>query len=158
MSNNKDLVKDLNDSFINMASTIEQIAEVAELYPVKIGEKYGLVEGGELSDEDEAKAIKEWKDIIRHISFLMKESNEETCTSDLVKKANDLIDEKIEVHNKLQTIANKESKDYIDLFNKYEDLVYQYDDASQELYNYQNQCKNEAFDLLKTWWWDLMWW
>ena len=135
---------------------LEKQLAIADSYPVRIGDKYGLVEGGELSDEDEAKAKQEWKDTYSRIIFLIKELDEKTCTSLLAKKANDLLDMKIIKMNIIKGYTDNDFSISDGLKTSYEELCEEYDEAESKLNIYFNECKNELFDLLKTWWWDLL--
>ena len=148
--------KGLNDVLNDFLPILEKQLEEANVYPVRIGDKYGLVEGGELSDEDETKAKQEWKDIYLRIIFLIKEMDEKTCTSPLAKKVNDALVNKIAIRYNLDSIENANSDEYKSLIEKYNKADDVYDAAYDELKIYQNACKNELFDLLKTWWWDLL--
>lgn len=152
----KKKTKGLNDVLKDFLPVLEKQQEEADVYPVRIGDKYGLVEGGELSDEDEAKAKQEWKDIYHRAIFLIKEIDEKTCTSPLAKKVNDLIDEKVAIHYNLDSIEDKDCDKYKKLVEEYNKVDDAYDRACVVLQRYQNVCKDELFDLLKTWWWDLL--
>ena len=146
----------LNDVLKDFLPVLEKQLEEADVYPVRIGDKYGLDEGGELSDEDEAKAKQEWRDIYLRIIFLIKEMDEKTCTSPLAKKVNDLIVDKVAIRYNLDSIEDKDCDEYRSLVEEYNKVDDAYDRACVVLQRYQNVCKDELFDLLKTWWWDLL--
>lgn len=148
--------KGLDDVLKDFLPILEKQLENAEVYPVRIGDKYGLIEGGELSDEDEAKAKQEWKDIYSRIIFLIKEMDEKTCTSPLAKNVNDLIVDKIALRYKLDSIEDINCDKYKKLQDEYYKVDDDYDVACGKLQQYQNKCKDELFDLLKLWWWDLL--
>lgn len=148
--------KGLDDILKDFLPTLEKQLEEIDVYPVRIGDKYGLVEGGELSDEDEAKAKEEWKDVYKRIIFLIKEMDEKTCTSHLATRVNDALVNKIAIRYNLDSIENANSDEYKNLIEEYNKADDVYDAAYDELKRYQNACKNELFDLLKTWWWDLL--
>ena len=148
--------KGLNGALKDFLPILEKQLEVADVYPVRIGDKYGLVEGGELSDEDETKAKQEWKDIYSRIIFLIKEMNEKTCTSPFAKKVNDALVDKIAIRYTLDSIEDTNSDEYKNLMEEYNKVDEIYDQACVVLQRYQNVCKDELFDLLKTWWWDLL--
>ena len=148
--------KGLDDVLKDFLPILEKQLEEAEVYPVRIGDKYGLVEGGELSDEDEAKAKQEWKDVYLRIIFLIREMDEKTCTSPLAKKVNDALVDKIAIRYNLDSIENTNSDEYKNLMEEYNKVDEIYDRACVVLQRYQNVCKDELFDLLKTWWWDLL--
>ena len=154
----KKKTKGLDDVLKDFLPILEKQLEEAEVYPVRIGDKYGLVEGGELSDEDEAKAKQEWKDIYSRIIFLIKELDEKTCTSPLAKKVNDAIVDKVALRYKIDSFEDKKerSDEYIKLLDEHLQADKVYDKACDTLQRYQNECKDELFDLLKTWWWDLL--
>ena len=151
-----DKTKGLDDVLKDFLPILEKRMEQAEVYPVRIGDKYGLVEGGELSDEDEAKAKQEWKDIYLRIIFLIKEMDEKTCTSPLAKKVNDAMTEKLEINRAIHSIEDKNSEERKKLIKEYYKADGKYARLDTALQRYQNVCKDEAFDLLKTWWWDLL--
>ena len=148
--------KCLGDVLKDFLPILEKQLEVADVYPVRIGDKYGLVEGGELSDEDEAKAKQEWKDIYSRIIFLIKEMDEKTCTSPFAKKVNDALVDKIAIRYTLDSIEDTNSDEYKNLMEEYNKVDEIYDQTRVVLQRYQNVCKDELFDLLKTWWWDLL--
>ena len=150
-------IKNIDDVFMEFIPALERIANEKETYPIEIGEKYGLTESGELSDEDKKKAKQEWKDIILKISFLITECNEKTCTLPLMKRINNIFDLRLETMEKMKTIADTNSEEYVALKQKFDELDDEYVDASHEIGIYWNNCKNEVFDLLKYWWWDLKW-
>ena len=148
--------KGLDDVLKDFLPILEKQLERADVYPVRIADKYGLVEGGELSDEDEAKAKQEWKDIYSRIIFLIKEMDEKTCTSPLAKKVNDAITEKLEISHSIHSIKDKNSEERKKLIKEYYKADGKYARLDTALQRYQNVCKDELFDLLKTWWWDLL--
>ena len=148
--------KGLDDVLKDFLPILEKQLAVADSYPVRIGDKYGLIEGGELSDEDEAKAKQEWKDIYSRIIFLLKEMDEKTCTSPLAKKVNDAINKKLEINHAINTIEDKNSDERKKLIKEYYKADGKYTRLNTALQRYQNVCKDEVFDLLKTWWWDLL--
>lgn len=150
-------IKNIDDVFMEFIPALERIANETETYPIEIGEKYGLTESGELSDEDKKKAKQEWKGIILKISFLITECNEKTCTLPLMKRINNILDLRLETMEKMKTIADTNSEEYVALKQKFDELDDEYVDASREIGIYWNNCKNEVFDLLKYWWWDLKW-
>ena len=152
----KKKTKGLDDVLKDFLPVLEKQLEEADVYPVRIGDKYGLVEGGELSDEDEAKAKQEWKDIYSRIIFLIKEMDEKTCTSPFAKKVNDALVDKIAIRYALDSIEDTNSDEYKNLMEEYNKVDEIYDQACVVLQRYQNVCKDELFDLLKTWWWDLL--
>jgi len=152
----KKKTKGLDDVLKDFLPVLEKQLEEADVYPVRIGDKYGLVEGGELSDEDEAKAKQEWKDIYSRIIFLIKEMDEKTCTSPFAKKVNDALVDKIAIRYTLDSIEDTNSDEYKNLMEEYNKVDEIYDQACVVLQRYQNVCKDELFDLLKTWWWDLL--
>lgn len=149
-------IRNLDDALNDFLPLLEKHLEQADVYPVRIGDKYGLVEDGELSDEDEAKAVQEWKDVYNRLIFLIKEMDEKTCISPLAKNVNDLIVDKIALRYKLDSIEDINCDEYKKLQDKYYKVDDDYDVACGKLQQYQNKCKDELFDLLKTWWWDLL--
>ena len=152
----KKKTKGLDDVLKDFLPVLEKQLEEADVYPVRIGDKYGLVEGGELSDEDEAKAKQEWKDIYSRVIFLIKEMDEKTCTSPFAKKVNDALVDKIAIRYTLDSIEDTNSDEYKNLMEEYNKVDEIYDQTRVVLQRYQNVCKDELFDLLKTWWWDLL--
>lgn len=148
--------KGLNDVLKELLPTLEKQLKEADAYPVRIANKYGLIEGGELSDEDEAKAKQEWKDIYQRLIFLIKEMDDKTCSSPLAIKVNDAIVDKVVICYNLDSIEDKECEEYKKLVEEHTIADENYDKAYIALQRYQNVCKDELFDLLKTWWWDLL--
>ena len=147
--------KSLNDILSEFLPILEKQVQQINTYPIKIALKYGLETGG-ISDEDNNKAMQEWKDIYHRLIFLIKEINNETCMSPLAKLYNDAIAKTQAINYKIDLIKDRDSLEYRKLMEECRIADDECIVASILLQRYQNKYKDELFDLLKTWWWDLL--
>lgn len=155
---NKDKnTKDLEDVIQDLLPILEKQLKEVEAFPPKIAEKYGLVnDGDELSDEDNVKAVEEWKDVYRRIIFLIKEMDSTTCTNPINKTTSELFAKKVVLYHRMVSYKDKNEDELRKLKEDYLDGDTKFNTAYDKLQEYQDKCKNELFDLLKTWWWELL--
>lgn len=143
-----DYCKELRNTFLNIALLLEKMADDIDKCPQEIIDKYEL-------SEDEETASQEWKDIILHISYLIKESISPDCSSSLVKRTVELVAQTHNLQCYLDSIEDKNSRKYKNANKKYLASADKRDIAREEYHNYKNKCKDEALELLKRFWWDL---
>jgi len=122
-------------------------------------------------------ADKKWTEILERMSFLAGELNEETCSMN--KEKEELTNKWWAFHEQFEkeygngdSLKSQEELDYEKKHNVHiavfphrhpdKNFVKEYNKAWKELstfekkmFNYQNKCKNELFDMLKKYYWDL---
>ena len=128
--------------------------------PDYLGENYTNAEGILVNDT----CHEEWDKILDEMIFLWRESREETCSlknpyEEEYDKAFDEFHEKYGVFGeKLQTEAELEENrkrggggtvHFMDELPEYKELYGEYRIEERKLEKYREQCKNEAFDMLK---------
>ena len=122
---------------------------------------------------------KQWEDILNRMSFLLNEMDEDNCS--MAVKKEELLDKWSEIREEFETkygafgdklktkdIIEKEKKDGSkywyspDYLPENDELRLRHDAAWKELqdyekkmFKYQNDCKDELFDLMKKYFWNL---
>lgn len=94
---------------------------------------------GDMTDE-------EWTAILNKIAFLFKEIDENTCSM-----KNEYADKFFE----MLTQSSKTDKKWCSLITTADELRENYYKREQEIFEYKDKCKDEAFDLLKKYFWHL---
>lgn len=120
---------------------------------------------------------KEWNNILNHMSYLLNELDEDRCSWNiklhaLEEKWRNLREKFEEEYGNGDSLKTEEEKKWEKENNCYfhvgpdrhpnKDFVNNYKEAMSDLFKfrrelseYQDKCKNEFFDLMKEWFWDL---
>ncbi|MDD6005623.1 MAG: hypothetical protein PUC68_08135 [Firmicutes bacterium] len=90
---------------------------------------------------EEIKTFKDWKDKLLYISHLLDEANEDKCS--MVNEYADQVSANVDIEN-----------------GKYvnrcpDDIRQKFIERENEIWHYRDNCKNEALDLFKRYFWDL---
>lgn len=107
----------------------------------------------------------EWDAILDRMIFLFREANKETCQKkNPYKEEYDEVNEEFErkygvFGEKLDTEQDKKlgmhSMHFPSELPEYKDISDYYYEEEDELTKYQDQCKNQAFELFSKWFWNL---
>jgi len=146
----------IKGKIVEIADILHDASINTETYPWELYEKYGLDDPDEDFDERKSdKALEEWKDTLFKMIVLLREvassePNEfsEDCRKHGLKNA--------ELHDRLETIKDKNSKEYLEVLNERNSLKEPTMKAYYKEEAYMNGCLNEVLDLFKKWWWEIL--
>lgn len=148
--------------FLNMIpDMLTQFKETRHGSPGRLGEDY-VDEKGILCNDS---CHDRWTKILEEMIFLFQEANEETCQkkNSFEEEHDRICDEFTEKYGLFGEKLEKESP--IKIGNRrihfakelpeYQKVEEQYFEEEKKLYEYRNDCKNQALELFSEWFWDL---
>ena len=148
--------EEINKKLLEISVLLHEMADIAVTCPSEIYKNNGLFPHpkADWNIRIEKDALKEWKTIIKKISFLLKElsSHEPNVLTTEMEK---YIDPWLDINAKYKTIKDENSDEYKDLSNKRKALQDIKNEADFRYEIYMFACVNELTDLLKNYWWDL---
>lgn len=143
-------------------SMLQELKETRHGSPARLGEDY-VNEKGILCNDT---CHEEWDKVLDKMIYLWHEAVEETCTQtnpfqEEYDKASSEFDEKYGLFGeKLMTEEQKKNPigktmHFMDELPEYKTIHDNYWEAQRGLERYRSECKDEALELLKEYWYDL---
>lgn len=177
------MLKDLADNHMGYPSEIDRQyfeKDKNELYTQDYGEWISVTKNKKQEKQKEKAWVqcdKEWTEILNRMSYLLDEMDEEKCSWNVER--NILVDKWWKFHEQFskeygngESLRTEEEKRYDEEHNVYTHIgperhpdkkfVKEYKKAwnnlfkfEKEMFKYRTKCKDELFDLLKKWFWNL---